>query len=321
MVVSGSVLFGADFPVRRADWFRGPEGREAVRNVLSWQTDLGSWPKNIDTSKPRHEQAASGTFDNGATTRELRFLAQAYSATGDHSVKEAFIKGLKDILVAQYPNGGWPQRFPPGKGYHRYVTFNDNVMVCLLRLLGDISKQVGFAFVGPDLRTKCREAFDRGIECILKAQIKVNGDLTVWCAQHDEKTLEPRSARTFELVSLSGSESAGILKLLMNLEHPSPEARQSIRAGVAWFEKVKLTGIRQTKVDGDKRIVMDSDAPPLWARFYEIGTNRPFFCGRDGVKKYRISEIEGERRNGYAWYGQWGKELPRIFAEWSRAHS
>jgi PelA/Pel-15E family pectate lyase len=266
MVVSGSVLFGADFPARPADWFRSAEGREAIGNVLSWQTEIGSWPKNIDTSKPRHEQAASGTFDNGATTRELRFLAQAYSATGDPSVKVAFIKGLKDILASQYPNGGWPQRFPPGKGYHRYVTFNDDVMVRLLRLLRDISKREDFAFAGPDLRTKCREAFDRGIECILKAQIKVNGELTVWCAQHDEKTLEPRPARTFELVSLSGSESAGILKLLMSLEHPSPEARQSIRAGVAWFEKVKLTGIRQTKVDGDKRIVMDSDAPIEFGR-------------------------------------------------------
>ena len=49
-------------------------------------------------------------------------------------------------------------------------------------------------------------------------------------------------------------------------------------------------------------VVADPTAPPIWARFYEIGTNRPFFCGRDGVKKYSLAEIEHERRIGYAWY-------------------
>jgi PelA/Pel-15E family pectate lyase len=67
--------------------------------------------------------------------------------------------------------------------------------------------------------------------------------------------------------------------------------------------------------------VKDPNAPPLWARFYEIGTNRPFFCGRDGVKKYDIAEIESERRNGYAWYGAWPARLPQEFAQWKAALS
>ncbi|HEX7955342.1 MAG TPA: pectate lyase, partial [Pyrinomonadaceae bacterium] len=43
-------------------------------------------------------------------------------------------------------------------------------------------------------------------------------------------------------------------------------------------------------------------APPIWARFYEIGTNRPVFEGRDNVVRYDVMEIEAERRNGYGWY-------------------
>ena len=82
---------------------------------------------------------------------------------------------------------------------------------------------------------------------------------------------------------------------------------------------MKLTGIRLVVRDGDKVIVPDPSAPPLWARFYEIETNRPFFCGRDGVKKYDIAEIEAERRNGYAWYGNWGrKEAIDGHARWSK---
>lgn len=49
-------------------------------------------------------------------------------------------------------------------------------------------------------------------------------------------------------------------------------------------------------------VVEDPSAPPIWARFYEIGTNRPFFCGREGIKKYSLADIEHERRVGYSWY-------------------
>ena len=37
-------------------------------------------------------------------------------------------------------------------------------------------------------------------------------------------------------------------------------------------------------ISSDKRMVMDPNAEPTWARFYEIDTNRPFFCNRDGIK-------------------------------------
>jgi PelA/Pel-15E family pectate lyase len=48
--------------------------------------------------------------------------------------------------------------------------------------------------------------------------------------------------------------------------------------------------------------VKDPNADPIWARFYEIKTNRPIFIGRDSQIKYDVMEIEEERRNGYSWY-------------------
>ena len=137
-------------------------------------------------------------------------------------------------------------------------------------------------------------------------------------ARSTTKSTSPRPGRTYELVSLSGAESAGILRFLMNLDDPSPEVTEAVAAGVAWFESAKLSGIRQTRVDGDKVIVEDVDAQPLWARFYEIETNRPIFCGRDGVKKYSLAEIEAERRNGYAWYGDWGRPLASEYTKWQK---
>ena len=131
----------------------------------------------------------------------------------------------------------------------------------------------------------------------------------MWCAQHDEKTLLPAKARAYEHPSLSGSESVGIVEFLMGIERPSPEVTRSIQAALDWFRAVKITGIRvvQKPAPGtpkgfDNTVVEDAGAPPIWARFYELGTNRPIFSGRDGVIRYSMAEIEYERRNGYRWY-------------------
>jgi pectate lyase len=303
------------------DWYRGPEGTKVTANILSHQSRLGDWPKNADNSAEPYTgdpDKIKGTFDNGATVGELRFLARAYRATGDVKDNDAFLKGLDHILAAQYPTGGWPQSSPPGKGYARHITFNDNTMINLMEFLRDLAGSDDFGFVDARRRSAARRAFDAGIACILKSQIDVDGTLTVWCAQHDEVTLEPRPARTFELVSLSGSESAGILLLLMSLDRPGPEVVRAVEGGAQWFEKSKLTGIREKIVNGDKVIVPDPTAPPLWARFYEIPTNRPIFSGRDGMKRYDIAEIEPERRKGYAWYGNWGSKVADQYAKWAR---
>ena len=53
----------------------------------------------------------------------------------------------------------------------------------------------------------------------------------------------------------------------------------------------------------------DKGAPPTWARFYDIATNRPIFSGRDGIIKTTLAEIEIERRAGYNWYGTWPREV------------
>ena len=301
-------------------WFRSEEGQTALDNVLSHQSIRGDWPKNKNSTAKSfsgERRSIKGTFDNGATTGELRLLARALVVTNDVRYRSAFLKGFEHILAAQYTNGGWPQYSPPPtKSYHRHITFNDDSMRRLLEFLRDVASATNFAFVPVEKREAAKLSFDRGIDCILKCQVRVAGRLTVWCAQHDEVTLEPRPARTYELASLSGSESAGLLLLLMSLEQPSPEVIRAVHAGAQWYQTNKLAGIRETRVDGDKKIVRDATAPPLWARFYEIDTGRPIFSGRDGVRKYDYAEIEKERRNGYSWYGTRGAEVLAHYGIW-----
>lgn len=301
------------------DWYRGEEGRRIADNILSWQDEHGSWPKNENTASAPFDgkpDKLPGTFDNGATTGEMRFLARAFRVTGQVRYQEAFLKALDLILKAQYPTGGWPQYYPPSRAYHRYITFNDNTMVQLMILLEEIATGPEYDFVDATRRTAAKQAFDRGVECILKCQIRVKDKLTVWCAQHDELDYSPRPGRSYELVSLSGSESADILKLLMGLDNPSRRVIDAITAGVEWYESAKVTGIRIQSVQGRRTAVQDPNAEPLWARFYEIDSNRPFFCDRDGVPKYDYNQIDRERSNGYSWYGDWGQDVIKAYQKW-----
>jgi PelA/Pel-15E family pectate lyase len=301
------------------DWFASEEAKGIAANILSYQSDLGGWPKNVDTTKAPftgERKDIRPTFDNDATTDELRFLARIYSATKEERYGKAFEKGLDHILKAQYATGGWPQSHPPDDKYHRHITFNDNAVVRLLEFLREVYDKDVYTFVDDDRRKASRKAFDRGIQCILKCQIKVDDKLTAWCAQHDEKDYSPRPGRTYELVSISGAESVGVVRLLMSLDDPSPEVVRAVEGAVAWFEAAKITGIRQVVEKDEKSptgknrvVVKDRDAPPMWARFNEIGTNKPIFSDRDGVAKRDLAEIGYERRNGYAWLGYWPRDL------------
>src|SRR5437588_647259 len=116
LVLIGTPASAAGFPWQRYarqsdDWYRGSDARRALDNVLSHQTALGDWPKNLDTSaQPYAGDPAQlkGTFDNGATVGEIRFLARAYRVTQEAKYRDAALKGIDHVLKAQYPNGGRP---------------------------------------------------------------------------------------------------------------------------------------------------------------------------------------------------------------------
>jgi PelA/Pel-15E family pectate lyase len=341
---SASPLTAIKFASKPDNWFATPEGVATIDNIISWQRPEGGWTKDYDASRPHSSgegfESSAGptsgpipkndlvgwdisTIDNNATYSEIRLLSRAYTLTHRENARDSVNRALDWLFASQYPNGGWPQRFPLPRNYGRDITFNDNAMTAVLFTLRDVADGGGsYAFIDAERRSKARAAFDRGLECVLKLQITSpgTGKLTVWAQQYDPQTLQPVNARTFELAGLAAGESAAIMKLLMSIDKPSPEVQRAVRAGAAWFDAAKITGKRLERENGNVVIIDDPSAEPIWARFYEIETNRPFFCGRDGVKKYSLAEIERERRNGYAWYRTWGKTVAAEYEEWSRRH-
>ncbi|HET6977210.1 MAG TPA: pectate lyase [Pyrinomonadaceae bacterium] len=302
------------------EWYGSAEAVRIADIVLIYQRNSGGWPKNIDMGKPfaeserttliAQQQETDSTIDNGATYTQLSFLARVYTKTKQERYRESFLKGLDYLFKAQYPNGGWPQFYPDLSGYYKHITFNDDAMIGVMKLLREVAaRNPNYEFVDDVRREQAANAVKKGIECILKTQVIVDGRRTVWCAQHDEVTLAPVAARNYELVSLSGSESVGIVRFLMSIKEPSRPVIGAITSAIAWFEQTEINGIKWTeKRDAsqpggiDRVVIKDPAAGPVWARFYELGSNRPIFVGRDSVIKYNVAEIEHERRVGYAWY-------------------
>jgi len=159
--------------------------------------------------------------------------------------------------------------------------------------------------------------------------VRMHGHLTAWAAQYTRDTLQPATARTYELPSIDSDVSAAVLRFLMGIEHPSQRIIRSVNAGVRYLNKVKLTGIDWKQVSApdaphgyDRVVIKNPNARPIWGRFYEIGTNRPIFSGRDGAKKYKVSQIEYERRTNYGWYDRAPLSiLQQVYPAWRKKYT
>ncbi len=294
-------------------FFKTDEARRIGDQLLLFQRVTGGWPKNINMVKPLTDEEAEAvqvsksrqddsTIDNHATIMQMAFLARLFQQTRDERYKAAFCQAVEYLLSGQYDNGGWPQFWPQNKGYQVHITYNDDAMMNVMKLLRDVLQQASpydTTLVDEALRQRCEQAFNKGIECILRTQIVVDGEPTVWCQQHDHETLQPAKARAYELPSFVSHESATIVAFLMQLPAPDERIVRAVNGAMKWFAAHRL----------------EADHP-LWARFYDLQEGLPFFCDRDGQPRRSLQDISYERRNGYSWYSNSPAALFEPYEKW-----
>jgi PelA/Pel-15E family pectate lyase len=346
--------FGGGISLRHDDaYYATAPARHIADVVVSFQTPAGGWSKNMsfsgalrlpgqpyaannlnafpdpnDFDKPRDPKwNYVGTLDNDCTNTELHFLAKVQASLpgkeGD-AYRASFIKGIRYLLAAQYPNGGFPQVYPLEGGYHDAITFNDNAVSESAETLSDVAEaKPGYDFVSADLRKQAGAAVDKALKCILASQVVIDGKKTVWAQQEDALTYAPVSARNYEPGALAASESADLLEYLMSLPNPSKELVASIQAGVSWLKGAAITGFEYSGgrgVEGGRMLRPKEGAAPLWARYYSVPQQKPLFGDRDKTLHDSVNDLSPERRNGYAWYSGGEQKTIDEYAAWAKAH-
>lgn len=290
-----------------------------AEKVLLYQLPIGGWGKQlgskaVDYSLPINKDLlakikASGddhaTIDNNATSKEITILINAYNQTKNSTYLKSAEKGIAYLLTMQYQNGGFPQYYPNKSIYRKQITYNDNAMINALSILYNVTEgKNGFDVVDPKIKEQSKVAVTKGIDCILKTQYLQNGKPTIWGDQYNEVTLKPEKARAFEPASLASSESVSITKFLM-MQPSTPEIEKAIKSAIQWFKTNKIEGYSYNLVKKDNkamRTLAEDKNAVIWARFYDLETNKPIFGDRDGSIKYNYNDISEERRNGYSWY-------------------
>lgn len=318
-------------------------------NAITWQIpNVGGWDKDYANhiKTPRGDQPYNkksgwltkdggylGTIDNDATYSHMYIIAEAYEISKDQKYKDSFDFALEFLDHLQTEKGGFTQVYPERGNYSDYVTFNDDAMANVMKMLKKMYKaEAPFkSILNDEERQTVKKMFDDGIDYILKSQIIVNGEKSGWCAQHDPETYEARHGREYERASISGSESMGVIELLLE----QTENQKCIDAGMAalrWFDAHKLVDKafdKNGKVNaetGKLEYIYTKSGSTIWYRFYDLNgvgffSDRATFTDESGNKVpneaynacdgyfYDVSQISEERRKGYSWMGTWPKNL------------
>ncbi len=317
------------------DWYKSQQARDMADVIISYQTASGAWSKAVDYSKGKRPAGTHwtsqtgnawhycGTLDNRSTTEQIRYLAWVHSA-GDYApAAEACQKGIQWLFSAQFPNGGWPQNYPIEPGYHEAITLNDDAMLHALELMSDIAQsKAPFQFLEASKQEQASKSYQMGLDCLAQAQVRVDGVPTVWCAQHDPLDLTPVGARKKEPPSLSGAESANLLKYLMRSGPINDQTSGMIQAGVHWLSQHRITGLRKIKnAQGKTDYIADEKSSEVyWARFYDVETARPMFAGaQDGIVYDTFSEMAAKNKVGYDYFTtRPGELIEKELARWEK---
>lgn len=227
------------------------------------------------------------TFDDQSTSEPTRFLLELYMTTLDPKYRVPLLKALGFILEAQYPNGGWPQRYPlmndyPHDGhpdYTSYYTYNDGVISENIDILIDAWERLG--------SEEYREAAIRGMDFYLISQLPK--PQAGWAQQYT-MDMQPGAARTYEPAALNVQDSVSNMYDLMKFYTITGDKRylKPIPDAIEWLEQSVIN------TDPSKNYTHTG--------FYEPGTNKPLYYHFEGTSPEDYRFWFDQDMTGAWWY-------------------
>lgn len=252
-------LIAAQHPAGGWNYLHDFAGEESTRR---WYETIG---KNGWRLEEFHHYYGNATFDDAGTSEASQFLLRLYLERRALRLRAPLERAIRFVLDSQYPNGGWPQRYPRVEGeaeYTRHITFNDDVAGENIKFLLMVYQTLGDERALASIR--------RAMNIFLATQQPA--PQAGWGLQHHVETLRPIAARTYEPESLTAHTTYVNITQLLNFYEWTGEDRFLARVpeALAWLDSVRLH---------DDQVRMPNRHYPT---FTELGSNRARIVHRRG---------------------------------------
>ena len=213
-------------------------GEESLKD---WYAKIGG---NAWRLEEYHRYYGNATFDDAGTAEASQLLLRVYLEKRERQYRAPLDKAIQFVLDAQYPNGGWPQRYPfvQSGGIHGhadytpYITFNDDVAGENLEFL--LYAWHGLAVNGRG-DARVLDAIQRGMDIFVKTQQPQ--PQPAWGLQHFPDTLKPAGARTIEPQAFATHATGTNIKSMLGFYRLTGDRKFIARLPEAldWLDQVK----------------------------------------------------------------------------------
>lgn len=239
------------------------------------EESLKDWYETVGGNAWRLEEFqhydGNATFDDAGTAEASQLLLRVYLEKRERKYRRPLDKAIQFVLDAQYPNGGWPQRFPfvEGGGLHGnpdytpYITFNDDVAGENIEFLLYVHQALG----SNDRRLV--DAIQRGMDIFVATQQPM--PQPAWGLQHFPDTLKPAPARTIEPQAFATHTTATNIRSMIGFYRLTGDRKYLARLPQAldWLDQVKTP----------QRLIAPGRTHPT---FILEGSNTPVYIHRRG---------------------------------------
>ncbi len=237
------------------------------------EESLKGWYATIGRNAWRLEEFqkyyGNATFDDAGTAEASQLMLRMWLEKKDNRFKAPLDKAIAFVLDSQYPNGGWPQRFPrvANAGLHGHadytghITFNDDVAGENIEFLLYAYQATGEA--------RLKDAILRGMDIFTKTQQPM--PQPAWGLQHFAESLKPAGARTYEPQAFATHTTATNIRSMIGFYRLTGDRKYLARLPEAldWLDQVASP---------------EAIRPPgrTHPTFVLEGTNTPIYIHRKG---------------------------------------
>lgn len=232
------------------------------------EDSLRRWYETVGRNAWRLEEFqryyGNATFDDAGTAEASQLMLRMYLEKRDRRFKAPLDKAIAFVLDSQYPNGGWPQRFPRvadaglhgHEDYTGYITFNDDVAGENIEFLLYAWQALGDA--------RLPDAIRRGMDIFVETQQPA--PQPAWGLQHFPDTLKPAGARTYEPKGFATHTTASNIRSMIGFYRLTGDRKYLARLPEAldWLDQVAVPAALRAPGRTHPTFILEGSNTPVY---------------------------------------------------------